>query len=128
MKTIKLKNLEIKRLPRNEELAVDIGIMISKLRILRSLTQSELAKKINTKQSSIARVENGASLPSLSFLFKIAQACKTEINPPTFQVVEMYDDTLTTVFKNPAINSENLKEESYKEFEIKNSKAGLITI
>lgn len=43
-------------------------------RIAKGLTQKELAQKIGTKQSAIARLESGNSNPSLSFLEKVASA------------------------------------------------------
>lgn len=58
------------------------GYQIARLRILRGLTQAQLAEKAGTKQPSIARLENGSSLPSISFLTKLAEAldAKLEIN------------------------------------------------
>lgn len=43
-------------------------------RLQKGLTQSELAKKVGTKQSAIARLESGAHNPSIAFLQKVAQA------------------------------------------------------
>ncbi|MCL5970262.1 MAG: helix-turn-helix transcriptional regulator [Patescibacteria group bacterium] len=43
-------------------------------RAKKGITQKELAKKIGTKQSAIARLESGNTNPSLSFLEKIALA------------------------------------------------------
>jgi len=56
--------------------------------MLRRLTQTQLAEMIGTRQPSIARLENGSSIPSLSFLNKIAMAldAKIEVN----LVVENY--------------------------------------
>jgi DNA-binding XRE family transcriptional regulator len=58
------------------------GFQIARLRILRGLTQAQLAEKVGTKQPSIARLENGSSLPSISFLTKLADAldARLEIN------------------------------------------------
>ncbi|HOJ01881.1 MAG TPA: helix-turn-helix transcriptional regulator [Anaerolineaceae bacterium] len=58
------------------------GYQIARLRILRGLTQAQLAEKVGTKQPSIARLENGSSLPSISFLTKLADAldARLEIN------------------------------------------------
>jgi predicted transcriptional regulator len=50
-----------------------ISQLISK-RQERGFTQSELAKKIGTKQSAIARLEAGNVNPSLIFLGKLAAA------------------------------------------------------
>ena len=67
-----------------KDIAFEIAEMIIDLRIKKGLTQEELAKKIGTKQSSVARLERGKALPSLSFLEKIAKACETELVPPSF--------------------------------------------
>jgi len=47
---------------------------IARLRILRGLTQEQLASMIGTRQPSIARLESGSTEPSLSFLRKVAAA------------------------------------------------------
>lgn len=57
-----------------ESLELEIGYQIARLRILQGLTQEELAERVGTRQPSIARLESGRSLPSLSFLEKIADA------------------------------------------------------
>jgi len=44
-----------------------------KARIKNKLTQAEVAKKVGTKQSAIARLESGNVNPSLEFLQKIAK-------------------------------------------------------
>ena len=43
-------------------------------RIKRKMTQADVAQKVGTKQSSIARLEGGSINPSLDFLQKVAQA------------------------------------------------------
>ena len=48
------------------------GYQIARLRILRGLTQAQLAERVGTRQPSIARLENGSSVPRLSFLQKVA--------------------------------------------------------
>ena len=47
---------------------------VARLRILHGLTQKQLAEMVGTKQSSIARLERGATPPNLSFLSKVAAA------------------------------------------------------
>lgn len=44
------------------------------LRLKQKLTQSELAKKVGSKQSSISRFENELVNPTLSFLSKLSSA------------------------------------------------------
>jgi len=55
------------------------GYQIARLRILRGLTQTQLAEMVGTRQPSIARLENGSSLPSISFLQKVAAALDAKI-------------------------------------------------
>ncbi|MBU0457991.1 helix-turn-helix domain-containing protein [Patescibacteria group bacterium] len=43
-------------------------------RIKEGLTQSELAKKVGTRQSAISRLESGNYNPSINFLEKVAKA------------------------------------------------------
>jgi len=53
-------------------LGLQIGGQIRHMRKVKNLTQKELAQKVGTAQSGIARVENDNYLPSLSFLIRIA--------------------------------------------------------
>ena len=55
------------------------GYQVARLRMLRGLTQAQLADLVGTRQPSIARLENGSSTPSLSFLNKIAEALNARI-------------------------------------------------
>jgi DNA-binding XRE family transcriptional regulator len=55
------------------------GYQIARLRIQRGLTQAQLAEMVGTRQPSIARLENGNSTPSLSFLQRIAEALDARI-------------------------------------------------
>lgn len=51
--------------------------LISKLieaRIKKGLTQKELAQKLGTKQSAIARIESGKANPSLRYVEKMTAA------------------------------------------------------
>jgi DNA-binding XRE family transcriptional regulator len=50
------------------------AFQVARLRILRGLTQKQLAELVGTKQSSIARLERGVTPPNLSFLSKVAAA------------------------------------------------------
>jgi transcriptional regulator with XRE-family HTH domain len=50
------------------------GYQIARLCMLRGLTQTQHAERVGTHQPSIARLENGSSIPSLSFLIEITVA------------------------------------------------------
>ncbi len=67
------------------DLAYEIGKMITDARIARNITQAALAERVGTRQPSIARIEKGGLLPSLSFLERIAQALNTQLLPPQFE-------------------------------------------
>ena len=50
-----------------------------RLRLAKGLTQEQLARLLDTKQESIARLESGNSLPSLSTVKKVAEALDAEL-------------------------------------------------
>ena len=55
------------------------GYQVARLRMLRGLTQVQLAEMVGTQQPCIARLETGTSAPSLSFISKIAEALGAKI-------------------------------------------------
>ncbi len=67
-----LKNKEVREA--YEKLGPEFALieMIIEKRMAKGLTQAQLAKKIGTKQSAIARLESGSYNPSISFLQKVA--------------------------------------------------------
>lgn len=48
-------------------------------RARKGLTQAQLAKKMGTKQSAIARVEGGNTNPSVDFLEKLSRALGSKL-------------------------------------------------
>lgn len=50
-----------------------------RLRLAKGLTQAQLAALLNTKQESIARLESGSSLPSLSTVRRVADALDADL-------------------------------------------------
>lgn len=80
-----LKNPDLAKLYATEDLAYELGRKVKRIRFKNGLTQKELANLLGTKQSSIARLENGsAGLPSLSFLQKIADVTGYYLLTPEF--------------------------------------------
>ena len=90
MKAITLNDV-IHEQMKNEDFAVEykrellinaIAELIVKLRKNKRLTQAQLAAKIGTTQSVIARLESGhdSRIPSLDVLARIAEATHTKIN------------------------------------------------
>ena len=60
-------------------LEYEVARALIKARIEKGLTQADIAKRMNTKQSVISRVENARTVPSLSFLKRLAQALDTTL-------------------------------------------------
>lgn len=54
--------------------------MIIEKRLKRGLTQAQLAQKIGTKQTAIARLESGAYNPTVKFLNKVAKALDAKLS------------------------------------------------
>lgn len=73
------------------KLPLVISAMLIKARQTKKMTQQELADELGTRQSSIARLENGLSLPSLLFLKRIADIYKTDLIPPRFSFLKQAD-------------------------------------
>lgn len=80
-----LRNPQFREEYYKKDLAFEISMMLIEARILKGVTQEKLATMIKTKQSGIARIENGEHLPSLSLLEKIAKAFKTRLIAPKFE-------------------------------------------
>lgn len=71
----------------------ELASAIIQARIASGLTQEQLADRMHTSQSAIARLESGNKLPSMKTLAKFAEATHSEIqiqfkqNIPTLQKV-----------------------------------------
>lgn len=61
------------------ELEYEIAHAIIEARTKKGMTQADLAKAMNTKQSVISRTENAKTVPSLSFLKRLARALNTSL-------------------------------------------------
>lgn len=61
------------------ELEYQIARAIVEARIKKGITQEDLAKAMKTKQSVISRVENARTIPSLSFLKRLAQVLNASL-------------------------------------------------
>jgi len=73
-KTKLLKDREVGRAYNNLGPEFALIEIIIKRRIEKGLTQKELARKIDTKQSAVSRLESGSYNPSIAFLQKVAEA------------------------------------------------------
>lgn len=56
-----------------------LATALIRLRLEKGLTQEQLARLLNTKQESIARLESGSSLPSLSTVKKLANVLDADL-------------------------------------------------
>lgn len=80
--TVKKELLKDKEVAREYERLKPRYALISQLigaRIKKGLTQAQLAKKMGTKQSAIARVGGGNSNPSVAFLEKLTRALDSKL-------------------------------------------------
>jgi transcriptional regulator with XRE-family HTH domain len=55
------------------------SILLVEARRRANLTQAALAARVGTTQSAIARIERGASVPSLEHLLDLIQACGLDL-------------------------------------------------
>ena len=74
-----LRDPEVRRALKESELEFQIAKSIIEARIKRGMTQKELARRLNTKQSVISRVETVKTTPSLSFLKRVAETLNTSL-------------------------------------------------
>ncbi|PIS39889.1 MAG: transcriptional regulator [Candidatus Nealsonbacteria bacterium CG08_land_8_20_14_0_20_36_22] len=75
----KLKNPEFKKYYNEYGKQLEIAYQILQLRKQKRMSQKELAKKIGTKQSNIARIEAGEQNFTTDTLQKIANAFDREL-------------------------------------------------
>lgn len=61
------------------ELEYQVAYAIIEARVKRGMTQEDLAKAMNTKQSVISRAENAKTTLSLSFLKRLAQVLNASL-------------------------------------------------
>lgn len=74
-----LKRPGFKEAQEETRLEYEIARALIKARIERGLTQAEIARKMHTKQSVISRVENAKTVPSLSFLKRLAEVLNASL-------------------------------------------------
>lgn len=67
-----LKDPKFRKALSETKLEYEIARAIILARVKNKMTQKELAKKLKTRQSVISRVENAQTVPSLSFLKRLA--------------------------------------------------------
>ncbi len=69
-----MKNPEFRRIWENEtRLEYEIARAVILARLNKKITQTQLAKRMKTKQSVISRLESAQTTPSVSFLRRLAE-------------------------------------------------------
>ena len=68
-----------KKAQEETRLEYEIARALIKARIEKGLTQAEVARLMNTKQSVISRVENARTMPSLAFLKRLAEVLNASL-------------------------------------------------
>jgi transcriptional regulator with XRE-family HTH domain len=83
-----------------------IGRQIKEMRISRGLTQEGLAKKMNTKQPSIARIESGRGGEQTDgFLKKFADALGVKFNPSSFSEIKKLNNEISMLSNTKTTNN-----------------------
>lgn len=57
----------------------EVIALLTKKRLTKGFTQRALATRVGTKQSAISRLESGTYNPSISFLYKVADALNAKL-------------------------------------------------
>jgi len=74
-----LKDKVIKKEYDNLGMEFELIREIIEQRLKKGLTQAQLARKLKTKQSAIARLESGRCNPTVLFLRNVAEALDSEL-------------------------------------------------
>lgn len=75
-----LKNKQFARLAKKTEHKYQLARSLIEIRLRNNITQKELAKRANTKQPVISRLETGAVKPSISLLERVASALDSTLD------------------------------------------------
>jgi DNA-binding XRE family transcriptional regulator len=75
-----MKNPEFRKEYNNLEPEFTIARSLIEARARSGLTQQEVAKRMGTTQSAVARLERGHPLPSITSLKKYASATNSKLN------------------------------------------------
>jgi transcriptional regulator with XRE-family HTH domain len=74
--------------------ANSVGELVAKARSAEGLTQTELARRIGTTQSAVARLESGRSNPRVATVEKALRACGHTLEPRAKAFRDSVDETL----------------------------------
>jgi len=73
-----LKDPEVRKTYEELEPEFEVAHALIAARVKAGLTQAQVAKRMGTTQSVIARLEGGRSLPSIKTLYRYAEATGTK--------------------------------------------------
>lgn len=73
-KKLLLSDPKVKKIYNESRLEYQVAREIIRARVVKNMTQKDLAKRLKTKQSVISRVENAKTVPTLNFLKRLAVA------------------------------------------------------
>ena len=93
-KKVNKNNKKLKR-----DFRFEVASLITEARYHYKITQAQLAKKMGTQQPSIARMESGSALPSLSFLERLADSIGTYLIAPKFGFMVQEDVPLEEILE-----------------------------
>ena len=91
-----MKDPEFRKEYESLEPEYKLAAALIRLRLAKGLTQAQLATLLNTKQESIARLESGSSLPSLSTVKRVADALDADLEISLRPKSEAGKDKLVT--------------------------------
>ena len=74
-----LKDPAFRKAMKESELEYQVARAVIQKRLDKKLTQTQLAKRLGTRQSAISRLEGMGALPSLSFLRRVAKVLGAEL-------------------------------------------------
>ena len=74
-----MQNPAFRKAYEESELEYQVARALIKARLERGFTQKDLAEKLHTRQSVISRVENAKTVPSLSFLKRLAEVLNASL-------------------------------------------------
>ncbi|MDX6652465.1 MAG: hypothetical protein QOJ38_1246 [Solirubrobacterales bacterium] len=73
---------------------MSVGNLIRRARQREGLTQAELARRLGTTQSAVARLEAGRGNPTVGTVDRALRACGHVLEPRSRRLTEEVDETL----------------------------------
>jgi transcriptional regulator with XRE-family HTH domain len=103
----------------SKDMSFQIGKMLLRARLSKGFSQDELARLANTKQPSIARIESGSQLPSISFLQRVVNAMGYTLESPKITELECLE--ANQISRGRGVYHYSVSGMHFQEFSTKNS-------